>query len=328
MRYFTLGMILIFSGILLETGYPSITGSFIGSRPGGMGFGLVITLIGVPFILMSVRMPVIEPSTQESNLYEKEYVIIRSDPRRVENAAHLVKDFMGDVTYTNASNPERLYGIVKTYIPKSKVAELSRYPDKLGYVWDIVVKPSDKEPYTIKESKATDLNSMEGLLYSNDRIMPSSPSGHILIIPDEHNSKMLDVYRRAKEWTKNSSSTLDFIERLNEFVYEILSYKEDFVESHKIVRLDDALKYGGVCKEKAALLQVLLQKFGKKSSFKRGQFVKLNGYSHRHAWVEIEYGGKKWIADPTNGIFSSEDQISKSRFRFKPTENIVERSFD
>jgi len=55
MRYFTLGMILIFSGILLEAGYPSITGGFIGSRPRGIGFGLVIILCGVPFLLMSVR---------------------------------------------------------------------------------------------------------------------------------------------------------------------------------------------------------------------------------------------------------------------------------
>jgi len=55
MRYFTLGMILIFLGIFLETGYPSITGSFIGSGPRGIGFGLVITLLGVPFLLMAIR---------------------------------------------------------------------------------------------------------------------------------------------------------------------------------------------------------------------------------------------------------------------------------
>jgi len=55
MRYFTLGMILIFSGILLETGYPSITGSYIGSSPRGIGFGLVMILCGVPFLLMSIR---------------------------------------------------------------------------------------------------------------------------------------------------------------------------------------------------------------------------------------------------------------------------------
>jgi len=55
LRYFTLGMMLIFLGIFLEAGYPSITGSFIGSRPRGVGFGLVIVLLGVPFLLMGIR---------------------------------------------------------------------------------------------------------------------------------------------------------------------------------------------------------------------------------------------------------------------------------
>ncbi len=55
MRYFTLGMILIFLGIFLEGGYPSITGSFIGPRPRGIGFGLVITLCGLPLLLQSIR---------------------------------------------------------------------------------------------------------------------------------------------------------------------------------------------------------------------------------------------------------------------------------
>jgi len=55
MKYFTLGMILIFLGIFLEAGYPSITGSFIGARPRGIGFGLVIVLCGVPFLLMSIK---------------------------------------------------------------------------------------------------------------------------------------------------------------------------------------------------------------------------------------------------------------------------------
>jgi uncharacterized membrane protein len=55
LRYFTLGMMLIFLGIFLEAGYPSITGSFIGSHPRGFGFGLVIILCGIPLLLMSIK---------------------------------------------------------------------------------------------------------------------------------------------------------------------------------------------------------------------------------------------------------------------------------
>ena len=55
LRYFTLGMILIFFGVFLERGYPVITGGFIGTRSNGFGFGLVLVLCGVPFLLMSIR---------------------------------------------------------------------------------------------------------------------------------------------------------------------------------------------------------------------------------------------------------------------------------
>ena len=55
LRYFTLGLILIFSGILLEAEYPAITGSFIGARPARFGFGLVLVLCAVPLLLLSIR---------------------------------------------------------------------------------------------------------------------------------------------------------------------------------------------------------------------------------------------------------------------------------
>lgn len=55
LKFFIVGMMLIFLGIFLETGYTSITGSFIGSRPRGFGFGLVIILCGIPFLLISIR---------------------------------------------------------------------------------------------------------------------------------------------------------------------------------------------------------------------------------------------------------------------------------
>jgi len=53
-KYFLIGLIMIFSGIFLEIGYPSVTGSFIGPRNDRFGFGLVVFLSGLPILFLSV----------------------------------------------------------------------------------------------------------------------------------------------------------------------------------------------------------------------------------------------------------------------------------
>jgi len=212
---------------------------------------------------------------------------------------------------------------------------------KAKYVWDAEIKTSGKEPYRLKVSKEVDLDSSTGKLYSQDRILPSSiQEGHILVIPRFGNPRIQQLYQEAKGTVKDARDARELAERLNSFIHQKVHYEEPDVEE-KVLHIDRALEYGGVCKEKAALLQMMLQMFGIESRFRRGKFQPYNErgkainydrktgrkVSGRHAWIEVKAGKEKLIADPTNNLLGNEEDLYRlERVKFVPGKNVVERS--
>lgn len=81
----------------------------------------------------------------------------------------------------------------------------------------------------------------------------------------------------------------------------------------------------GCCRHQAAALQLAYQHLGFNSRFVRGGFKilkEINGENSRHAWVEVEIGGKWYYADPAQGIFRPKDELGPGYY--EEGENFVE----
>lgn len=92
---------------------------------------------------------------------------------------------------------------------------------------------------------------------------------------------------------------------------------------------------GGVCRHRAALLQMALQEAGIKSRYVRGKATLLNNPGGYHAWVEIDLDGKgdyRYVKDPMNDISGLKVQEkamgSEVEFRVDGTASIWKFSYE
>lgn len=89
---------------------------------------------------------------------------------------------------------------------------------------------------------------------------------------------------------------------LTKFVRKEIEY-ENIFKGKRLTMLSESIKLRkGVCKEKAAILQMLLRHGGFDSFYVKG-FVKTPTKKSSHAWVEVNLHNDVYIADPTIGYF-------------------------
>lgn len=90
-------------------------------------------------------------------------------------------------------------------------------------------------------------------------------------------------------------------------MHETIEYDDNFGNGKKVVPLYDALRERkGVCKEKAALLTMILNSEGFDAEYVKDTREE-NGTNFGHAWVKVTYGGVTKLAAPTNnrlGIYN------------------------
>jgi transglutaminase-like putative cysteine protease len=266
----------------------------------------------------------------ERDLYK---ITIRSDFRHVGGAREFIRDLRGTPVYTNKELPfeDKEAGIVKGYIPKEMIPYAEKWLNESEYIWDVIIESPEGQKYGLKETTRVDI-SKYGQLLPEDRLVPRSEEvGHKTVIPTSHSYLLRSLYEESKPLAKKSKDFWEFLERMTDFVYDEIEYNLDV--PGKIHHLEDMGKHGGVCKEKAALLHLLLKKFNIESTFEKGNYmeVKEDGslkYVGGHAWVGVEKYGKKVILDPANNIMKTPEELyEEDHVVFEPaSENIVERS--
>ncbi len=78
----------------------------------------------------------------------------------------------------------------------------------------------------------------------------------------------------------------------------------------------------GMCKEKAAILQIIYQKEGIPSRYIRGKATSNSGKRGRHAWLKINLG-TDILVDPTLNRFNDYN-ASKKEWNYVEDENLIE----
>jgi len=296
-----------------------------------------MSFTGIPFIFLSFISTRTDTQitkagkvgkSMERELYQ---VSLRTDAEYVRNAVHLVQDMNGTVSYTNTANKDKVYGVVKGYIPKERIDVAKEDLRRAPYVWDAEIKVPDAEPYKLKRSQRLSLNQIDGKLHAEDRLVPEHASGYTIIVPSFKNPRIEQLYQEAKLRVAGRQNQIELVQILTDFIYKRIPYNDKIQD--RMLHLDRALDYGGVCKEKAALLQMLLQRFGIESRFRRGYFEYLNKPGGRpwrtskHAWVEVHIGNQNFVADPTKDLLATPEEIYKLQARFSSGSNIIERTF-
>lgn len=161
----------------------------------------------------------------------------------------------------------------------------------------------------------------QGIRFWNGIGLVSSGSGYTLYIPKMNNKYIKELYR---EFENNFSynSNLELAEELAYFLYERFDY-ESFPEAEDSLKLEAAINLEkGICKEIAAVYQILSQMFGINSRYMRG-VVTRDGERYRHAWNKVKIGKKLYYADATWGTFKNYQKALREH-NIKEGESIVE----
>lgn len=109
----------------------------------------------------------------------------------------------------------------------------------------------------------------------------SSGNGYGLRIPEMNHEKIAEVASAFEQHT-DAGNKYQLAKQLTYFVHERFEY-EDISADRKFVNLISAIDHGkGICKEKAALYQVLAQRLGIDSYYVRGR-----ADGGRHAWCKV-----------------------------------------
>ena len=138
-------------------------------------------------------------------------------------------------------------------------------------------------------------------LDKGDVLRSRSKKGYALIIPGFDDHSFLEILDSAITQTKGLDSKEKVLE-LTKFVRKEIEYENVF-KGKRLTMLSESIKLRkGVCKEKAAILQMLLRQSGFDSFYMKG-FVKTPSRTGAHAWVEVNLHNNVYIADPTIGYF-------------------------
>ncbi len=147
----------------------------------------------------------------------------------------------------------------------------------------------------------TTVNVDQGIKIKNGIGLVSSGGGYTLYIPELNIS---DINQLHSEFESNFSYKNEFelAEELVYFLYERLDY-DGFSKAGDSLDLEAAINLEkGVCKEMAAILQILFQRFGIDSYYHRGRVHREDGV-YGHAWVKAKIGDQIFYSDSTWGVF-------------------------
>lgn len=193
----------------------------------------------------------------------------------------------------------------------------------------------DSEKYSVDMSilkairdRKNDLLFNSGQIY--DAIEKIFEKSHNFIVPS-HDNPILSEFRKKAIDSAGNAEGVKLAEALNSFVYFHITSKDRREFFHaRDERLESFIeKKEGVCKEKAAILQLIFQEKQMNSIFTAGTstYVKKGLLGDKmdsggHAWVTVTIGDKKYIADPTNTPSLLTDEILKTYQVTYTTENI------
>ncbi len=178
-------------------------------------------------------------------------------------------------------------------------------------------------------------------LYKGDKLL-SSGSGYALEIDGFNTPEFIEFAERARKRISENSSLEDIVASLVDFVHQELDkepplekvpkYKQilrKLLRKERVVRVSEVLrKKKGVCKEHAALLQMLLQTIEGRGSKIRSWYIRGRCGGGRHAWVAVEINDPDenglYLADPTWNIFGPYERIKKL-YKYEEGENLIFR---
>jgi len=150
-----------------------------------------------------------------------------------------------------------------------------------------------------------------GTLKKGEKI-ESKGGGYTLNIPGYNNKQLQKFYEDAKIFVGDTQGK----QRVGKFLQFInndknLKYEEGWESGEKDVSLIRSLFLRkGVCKEKAAVLSMILRMEGFDNNYIRGTFP-VGNKEYRHAWVGVRIGDEYFLADPTNNVFGKYNSVAK-----------------
>jgi hypothetical protein len=160
-----------------------------------------------------------------------------------------------------------------------------------------------------------------------DQKIKSKGNSYTLVIPSFSDPLVQSFYQDAKMYA-GSAKGKERIEKFIEYVSKNIEAERGWEKGAKKVSLLSSLGLRrGVCKERAAILSMILTLDGFENQYKRGLVPDGNDEIGRHAWVKVKIDDKFWLADPSFGPRFG-DYESVTRFnRYEEDENFLKLLF-
>lgn len=123
----------------------------------------------------------------------------------------------------------------------------------------------------------------------------SRGNGYTLVIPNSSEPLVQNFYQEASNYV-GSTIGKQRIGKFVDFVYRSIKGERGWEKGQKEVSLLSSLGLRkGVCKEKAAILSMILSLDGIENDYKRGSVPDENDEMGRHAWVKVKFGNEFWL---------------------------------
>jgi len=156
----------------------------------------------------------------------------------------------------------------------------------------------------------------------------SKGNGYTLVIPSFNDPLVQNFYQEALNYVGNTIGK-QRIGNYVDFVYKSIDGERGWEKGEKEVSLLSSLGLRkGVCKEKAAILSMLLSLDGIENEYKRGLVPDENDEMGRHAWVKVKLGNEFWLADPSYGPrFGKYESVTKMG-KYSEDKNFIQKVLD
>jgi transglutaminase-like putative cysteine protease len=156
----------------------------------------------------------------------------------------------------------------------------------------------------------------------------SRGNGYALVIPNSSEPLVQNFYQEALTYAGNTAGK-QRIGRFVDFVYKSIKGEENWEKGLEEVSLLSSLGLRkGVCKEKAALLSIILSLDGIESDYKRGLVPDENDEMKRHAWLKVKFDNEFWLTDPSYGPRFGKYESATRMGKYSEDGNFLERALE
>jgi transglutaminase-like putative cysteine protease len=153
-------------------------------------------------------------------------------------------------------------------------------------------------------------------------------NGYTLVIPNSSEPLVQNFYQEALSYAGGTTEK-QRIGKFVDFVYRSIRGERGWEKGQKEVSLLSSLGLKkGVCKEKAALLSMILSLDGIENDYKRGSVPDENDEMGRHAWVKVKLGDEFWLADPSYGPRFGKYESATKMGNYSEDGNFLERALE